>query len=59
MCGGGICSGQTCFFPPNFLLNIEEVGKYKSRIRLEERRMQSGVTERPSDEVPQTDFTRA
>lgn len=32
-------------FSPDFLLNIEEVGKYKSRIRLKERRVQCGVTE--------------
>lgn len=53
MCAGGIYSGQTWFFVfffnSDFLLKLEEVKKYKSRIRLEERRMQSGVTERPSD----------
>lgn len=37
------------FFPPDFLLKIEEVEKYKFRIRPEERRIQSGVTERPTD----------
>lgn len=31
--------------PTDFLLKIEEVGKHKFRIRLEERRMQNGVTE--------------
>lgn len=53
MCAGGIYSGQTWFFVfffnSDFLLKLEEVKKCKSRIRLEERRMQSGVTERPSD----------
>lgn len=41
------CFGS--FFPPDFLFKTKEVVKYKSRIKLEERRMQSVVTERPSD----------
>lgn len=49
MCAGGIYSGQTWFFVfffnSDFLLKLEEVKKCKSRIRLEERRMQSGVTD--------------
>lgn len=36
-------------FFSDFLLKIEEVRKYKSRIELEGRRIQSGATESPSD----------
>lgn len=43
-------------FSPDFLLNIEEVGKYKSRIRLKERRVQCGVTE---TEARDLDFASA
>lgn len=47
MCGGGIYSGQTWFFSSDFLLKIEEVRKYKSRIELEGRMMQSGAKRAP------------